>query len=949
MRRRVLLAFALAWLATVAAPAQQAVVAPRDPAQPQDEEFARRVKEWTTRPEFVSPLVDHLPASAAVPSPKDLLGYYIGTPKKLTYYTDILKYYRALAAKSPRVKVLSIGRTDEDREYVVVVVSDEGTIKNLERYRQSLAQLADPRRLSDADARQIIANAKPIYHLMGGLHSGETGHSEMLMELAYRLAVEDSPLIKQIRANMIVTITPVADPDGRDRYVDWYCRHLVDIENEQDRVPGPPYWGKYVFHDNNRDINYSQVTMRALLDWYMQWHAPIVHELHESIPFLYTFSGQAPQNPNYDPILFAELPWFANFEMAQMTKYGMPGVWTHAFMDGWSPGYLGSMAYNHNAMMRMYEVFNNGGATTKRRRIGRGPGGPGGEGEGDGGRGGRGGETSREWYRPLPPYREVVWSMRNNINYAQTGVLTGLQLASTFPQIVLENFYLKTRNSIEAGRKEAPHGFVLPAGQRDMTRVAFIVNVLRLQGVEVGRAASELKLKDGAFPAGSFVVKAGQPYWRLAKILLEKQTYPDPALQTYDDSGWTMGLMAHADVKEIADKSVLDAPVEPVTTAKVPGTISGAGPVIAVMHNGANNLVTLRWRLKDVKVQAAERTFTAGGREFPTGSLVISAGAAGDRARGAINELGLVAAALPAAPDVPLHDVDLPRVAMFSTWGSTQEVGWVRHAFDKFEVPYDLIFKERVKKGHLRADYDVLVMPNQGASAKSIVYDIPSRGKPIAYTKTDQFKFLGWYGESEDITGGMGLEGVVEIQKFVDAGGVLVTLGTASYFPPEFGLAPSVDAGRPSNQFYAPRPIVQAEILRPEYPIFYGYGLKTIPVKYVNGPLLQVQGAGGPFGPPAEEAETASARPDAPRILMRYTGGETGVLSGLMRNPNEIRNRPAIVDVTAGKGRVILFATNPIYRWQNWGEFNLLFNTLLNFNDLPAAPAKPMTTTADVR
>lgn len=945
-RRRVFWAFALACATVVPAPAQQSVLQSRDPAQPQDDEFARLAKEWTTRPEFTSPLVDHLPKAAGIPAPKDVLGYHIGTPKKLTYYADILKYYRALAAKSPRVKVLPIGKTDEGREYVVVLVASEDAIKNLEQYRQYLSQIADPRALSDEQVRQIIGRAKPIYHLMGGLHSGETGHSEMLMELAYRLAVEDSPLIKQIRNNVIVSITPVADPDGRDRYVDWYYRHTIDVDNEQERMPGPPYWGKYVFHDNNRDINYSQVTMRALLDWYMEWKAPIVHELHESIPFLYTYSAQAPQNPNYDPILFGELPWFSNFEMAQMTKYGMPGVWTHGFMDGWSPGYLGSMAYNHNAMMRMYEVFNNGGATTMKRRIGGGPGGPGGEGGG----GGRGGQTSREWYRPLPAYREVVWSMRNNVNYAQTGVLTGLQLASTFPQIVLENFYLKTRNSIEAGKKEPPHGFVLPARQHDMTRVAFIVNVLRVQGVEVGRTTSELKLKDGTFPAGSFVVKAGQPYWRLAKILLEKQNYPDPALQTYDDSGWTMGLMAHADVKDIADKGILDAAVEPVGQVKVAGSAPGTGPTIAVAHTGSNHLVTLRWRLKDLKVQAAEKAFTAEGREFPAGSLVISAGASADRTRRAIEELGLTGAALATSPDVPMHDVDLPRIAMFSTWGSTQEVGWVRHAFDRFEVPYDLIFKERIRKGNLRGDYDVVVIPNQGGSGKGIVYDIPSRGKPVAYTKTDRFKFLGEYGSSEDITGGMGLEGVIEIQKFVDTGGLLMTLGTASYFPPEFGVARGMDASRPSGQFYAPRPIVQAELLRPEHPIFYGYTAKTLPVKYVNGPLLQVQGAGGPFGPPAGEGEAAPSRPDAPLVLMRYTGGDAGVLSGLMRNPNEIRNRPAIVDVPVGTGRILLYATNPIYRWQNWGEFNMVFNALLNYNDLKTAAAKPTTTTAgDVR
>src|SRR5262245_25666584 len=338
-------------------------------SQTQDDEFARRVKEWTTRPEFMSPLVDHLPLAPGIPSPKEILGYYIGTPKVLTYYSSVLNYYRTLAAKTPRVRVLPIGKTDEERECVVVVIGSEQSLQNLEQNRLHLARLADPRSISETQAQEIIGKTKPIYHLIGGLHSGETGPPEMLMELAYRLAVDESPFIRAIRDNVIVTITPVAEPDGRDRYVDWYYRHVIDVTDDRDRQSGPPYWGKYVLHDNNRDINYSQVTMRSLLDWYLQWHPPIMHELHESVPFLYTFSGQAPQNPTLDPILYGELPWFANFEMAQMTRYGMPGVWTHAFVDMWSPGYLGFMSSNHNGMLRMYETFGNGGATTMKRRI----------------------------------------------------------------------------------------------------------------------------------------------------------------------------------------------------------------------------------------------------------------------------------------------------------------------------------------------------------------------------------------------------------------------------------------------------------------------------------------------------------------------------------------------------------------------------------------------------
>src|SRR5260221_3210509 len=397
----VLVVFGLGMGAAAQSTVNKAVAAPTD-----DQDFARAVKEWTTKPEFSSPLVDHLPKVAGVPSPKDVLGHHIGAPQKLTYYADALKYYRALAAATPRVKMQTIGRSNENRELAIVYVGSEESIKNLETYRGYLGQLADPRKLTDAQAKDVLLKAKPIYFLSGGLHSGEVGPPEMLMELAYRLATEDSSLIKQIRDQVIVAILPVPDPDCLDRNVYWYYKYGITETEGRTTGAGVPYWGKYVFHDDNRDINYSQVEMKALLDWYLQWHPPIMHDLHQAQTLLYTFSGQAPQNPNLDPILYGELPAMANFEMAQMTKYGMPGVWTHGFVDMWSPGYLAFMSSNHNGMIRMYETFGNGGANTMKRRVA--------PPEGTGASGGGAGQTSREWYRPLPPYKEVEWSMRNN-------------------------------------------------------------------------------------------------------------------------------------------------------------------------------------------------------------------------------------------------------------------------------------------------------------------------------------------------------------------------------------------------------------------------------------------------------------------------------------------------------------------------------------------------------
>ena len=964
--------------AAMSLPAQQMVTETRDPSQTQDEDFAKAVKEWTTQPYFISPLVDHLPKVDGIPSPKDVLGYHIGAPATLTYYADALKFYRALAAATPRVTIETIGRSDEDRELVVVWVSSDENIKNLQRNRDNLAKIADPRGLPEEEIRRLVATTRPHYHFMGGLHSGETGPSEMLMELVYRLATETSPLIKQIRENVIVSITPQADPDGRDRNVDWFYRTQEQqaLVGRGAAAPTPatatettpaeggggtggggggggggrgggglPYWGKYVYHDNNRDINVSQKSMRALVDWYFTAHPPIMHDLHESLSLLYTYSGAAPQNPNLDPILFTELPFFSNFELSQMTKWGMPGVYTHAFMDGWSPGYLGSVAYNHNGMMRMYETQSGRESGSSAGASTAAPGdtaaasaaaGDGGQGRGQGGRGaivptGRGGAQQREWYRglPIPAGAVANFSRRNNTNYMQTGVLSALQLTATFPNLVLDNFYRKTRNSIEAGKTESPHGFVIPV-QRDMTRVAELVNILRIQRIEVGEAPAEFKVADGTFPAGSYVIKRDQPYGRLAKNLLERQSFPDPNLRTYDDSGWTMGLAMLVDVKEIKDAAILKVKTTAVNDVTAKGKISGTGSAgLAVAHFGSNNMIALRYKLRNVSMKIADKSFSAAGVEFPAGSFIVTPPADLAAARRTVEELGLTAAALDRVPSVAMHDADAPRIAVYSSWNGTQEIGWVRYTFDRFGIPYDLIYKERVKNGNLRSDYDVIVMPTQQLNRQA-VFQSPA-ARPVPYVKSEKYKFLGAYGESPDITGGMGGEGVDAFAKFLDAGGTLIAMGNAVRFPTDLGLARTVDASaNTSAEFYAPRPIVNAEVLKLDHPVFYGYKDKIMPIKYLGGPLMSV------------------GAPDTGAVLARYVGGADAVLSGLMKSPDEIRQRPFAVDVPGGftgKGRVVLFANNPIYRWQNHGEFNMVFNAVMNWNDLGGAPASARTGT----
>ncbi|MGH9735464.1 MAG: M14 family zinc carboxypeptidase, partial [Candidatus Acidiferrales bacterium] len=388
---RLILAVAIAILAFGGAFSQAFAQVTAAPAQANDAEYTAKIKQYTTEPFLTTELVDHLPASATVPTPEKILGYVIGAPNKLTYTKDIYRYFRALAAASPRVKVFTVGRSEEGREFMLIAVSDESNIAQLDHLKDITAKLADPRKITDAEAQQLIATGKPFYWASGSIHSPETGSPEMLMELAYRLAVEDTPYIRNIRKNEVVLITPALEVDGRDRMVDLYNYHRANLGKP---TPSLVYWGHYVAHDNNRDniamaLQLSKVQMKTFLDW----HPQVLHDLHESEPYLYTMTGTGPYNAWLDPIVFSEFQEMAHYEIEQFTKRGVPGVWTHGFYDGWAPNYMLYVATGHNAIGRFYETFGNGGADTRVRTL-------------------PPSETSRVWYRENPPLPKVAWSLR---------------------------------------------------------------------------------------------------------------------------------------------------------------------------------------------------------------------------------------------------------------------------------------------------------------------------------------------------------------------------------------------------------------------------------------------------------------------------------------------------------------------------------------------------------
>jgi len=418
-----------------------------------DEEYTRLIKEATTKPEFLSPLTSYLPQVEGVPTPKDILGYISGAPGKLTYYEDILKYMNALAEASPNVQVFPIGKTSEGREMIIVAVSNKETMSNLKKYKDFMAKLADPRIVkTEKEAEAIIAQAKPIYWLTCNLHSSETGAAEVSMELAYRLAVDENPVIKKIRDNMIILITPSMEPDGHDKHTDWFYKYNKDV-TDYSKISRVPYWGRYTFHDNNRDmICISQPEMQNGANAYFDWHPIVVQDNHESIAFLYVSSGTGPYNRHYHPSVTSEWNLIAWWEVTRLTSYGMPGVWTHAFWTGWAPNYWGTIAGNHHGIIRFYETFGNSIGNTMERDLSK----------------GRRKVTSREWYRPLPPYKKVLWSMRNNVNYQQTADLEAFYFVAANKEYFLRNFWKRGLSSYEKGKNEPPFAYIIPSGQKDL-------------------------------------------------------------------------------------------------------------------------------------------------------------------------------------------------------------------------------------------------------------------------------------------------------------------------------------------------------------------------------------------------------------------------------------------------------------------------------------------------
>ncbi|HYC61536.1 MAG TPA: M14 family zinc carboxypeptidase [Thermoanaerobaculia bacterium] len=893
-----------------------------------DDTYTAEIRKHTTEARFMTELVDHLPSSPTVPTPLKFLGYIAGAEGKLTYAEDVYRYMRALEAASPRVKVFSVGTTEEGREFIVVAIAHEETIAGLDRYRDITRRLADPRTLRDDEATTLIAQGKPMYYLTGAMHSPETASPEMLMELAYRLAVEDTPFIRNIRDNVITLITPVLEVDGRNRQVD-----LWRYREKNSTLPTPPlaYWGKYVAHDNNRDqIGMALALSRNAMKAYMDFHPQVMHDLHESVPFLYISTGTGPFNPALDPMMIDEWHRMGFHEVDELTRRGLPGVWLHGFWDGWAPNYLFWLGAGRNTIARFYETYGNRWPTTEKRVV----------------RGAR----ERAWFRQNPALPEVRWSLRNNVNYQQSGVLFALHDMAANRERFLERYWTMGKRAIAKPANEGPAAWVLDAGQKRKGQLHDLLELLQRHGIEIHQSdaafsmltnwpppkgdakETDKKTEPVKFAKGSYIIRMDQPYSRLADTLLDVQ-YVRGDEKVYDDTGWTLGYLKNVDVKRVVNPDVLKIKMSRVETLPPLGTLTA---------NHAEASYARQWFANRVP-------------RVPRGS----SGSSGESASATPRN--------PEEPRSPEEPKRAPRIALMHTWISTQDEGWWRLALESMGVPYDYISTQDIAKiDDLRTRYDVILFPPIGGS-RATPQDIVNgfaAGAPLPWKKTDLTPNLG-VDETDDMRPGLGLDGVQRILRFVEDGGLLVTARDTSVWAIQYGLARWVRVVE-TSKLRAPGTIVQGTVTDKKHPIATGYD-DTLPLYFSGSPVFQVgfrndpppqdsrpSGRGGKDDPDVPQGRPFIATPerpkpepfampeDAPWSVEAYMPAEAErprivisfaekdlLLSGMLEGAEELSKKPAVIDVPRGKGHIILMSTNPMWRMNTSGLYALVMNAIM--------------------
>ena len=799
-----------------------------------------------------------LTAFAQVPTPKDILGFTPGDDRKLASWAQTLEYFHALDKASDRMIFQEIGNTTMGVPFVYATISSPENLKDLEKYKQINAKLADPRTLGtqapspargdsrEKAAQRLIKQGKTIVMITCGIHSDEVGSELSSMLIAYKLLSSNDPETLNILKNTIILLVPSLNPDGVDIVKNWYDKTLGTPYEGTDP---PELYNKYVGHDDNRDwYAFTQIETQLTVDKiHNVWHPQIVHDIHQQGEFgsrLFLPPYMQPVEPNVPKQIVEGYTELGNYMAADLRKQGFQGITTDSTYDAWTP----SRAYSHyhGGVRILSETASCKLATPITVKF-------------DQLRPGLGYDPKKEAPNFGPVWRGGEWHLRDITNYMTTAAFSLLNHASDNRERWLTRFYEIGKEAVRPRNAGETWAYLIK--KRGDGNAGAVISDLKRGGLEVVEA-KRFRYGGAVFEEGSAVVRLDQPYAAFATALLEPQLYPDlrdekgQPFAPYDVTAHSMALLTNT----------------PVVKADKPFAVSSAGPPLFTIKQGA-------------------------------------------------------------------YDKNPPDAYLFRSSVPSMDEGWTRWVFNNYDYVWETDpsndFKHRPvtdseirSSGWFEGKTQTIIFPDQ--SPNQILNGYAKGSMPDEYT------------------GGVGREGVENLKKFVEAGGTLVFLNRASDFAIEQFNLPIKDITKdlPRKDFYIPGSILRTE-LDLTHPIAKGMPKESIawfersPAFEVGVTPSGVNPAGDPSNAaPSPENKQASdsgtlVTPEGVtltyRIIARYPSDPKQILlSGWAVGAEKIAGKAALVELTIGKGKLILFGFRPQYRGQSLATFPLFFNAISN-------------------
>lgn len=836
----------------------------------------------------------------SLPSPEKVFGFPMGADKKLIDWNQISDYFFALDKGSDRIIVKELGKTTLGKPFLLAVISSAENIKNIDRYQAIQQQLANPYDLAEEKARSLVEEGKVVVLVSLNIHSTEIASSQESVELAYEMATRTDPGINKILDNVIFLLIPSLNPDGQQMVVDWYRQYV-----------GTPYEGcdlpwlyhHYAGHDNNRDwymfnLKESQLTAPVL---YHQWFPEIVYDQHQmgsSGPRLFVPPYSDPVNRNTHTTIMAETNMLGKHVVADLHEQGFKGVVTGMRFNAFFEGTMSKTPLWHNMVGILSEMASARIATPvylPRGSLGQ-----------------YGAEIPR-YSRVtdfLDPWEGGWWRLRDIIDYEKAVTYSILDLAATYKEKFMMNFYSMNKESIGTGKKEAPYAFIVPLSQHDPNSAAEMLKRLKINGTRIYRAQTQFVYDGQTYPAGTYVIPLSQPSRPCIKDLLEPQHYPDlerypggPPQPPYDITGWTLNIQMGVDVVDVKTPLQVELSLTESYDFAAPGVIDARANAYLVERRYNNSFALLNELLKDnADVYWTDMEFSVDEKTYPAGTFIIPAQKGIDKKLESLaNEFNVPVYSINQPVPIKGTKALLPRLGIYNSWTASMDEGWTRLVLDNYRYSYQQLYNEEIKKGKLAEKFDVIIIPD--LSTEAIV-----EGKRRRWERSQPS--LADVQQPEKYRGGIGKEGIEALTAFVKAGGTLIALGEASDFAIEKMRVPAVNVlkGIDEKEFYAPGSLLEIE-LDTAQPLAYGMPAKTA-IRMTNSPAFNLR------------LHIQESR------AIGYYGEDNPLLSGWLKGPEKLAGKTALAEILIEKGRVILFGFSVQSRAQTFGTFKLLFNAI---------------------